>query len=193
MRAFLALLFVYLPSLAFAQGQWIADSRTGCKVFSIANSQPNETITWSGPCVNGFANGRGVLQWFTDGKPSLRVEGSFVNGKQHGRSVITAARGIKFEGNFVHGKRHGRGIFTMINGDRYERNYINGNAHGSDVYTWANGDRFEGNWANGKPHGFGTLTYANGTTYSGRWSNGCFQQGGRRAWIGTTEAQCGFK
>jgi len=39
---------------------WIADSH-GCKV---ANTfpRPGETITWSGSCSNGYADGDGVLQ-----------------------------------------------------------------------------------------------------------------------------------
>jgi len=46
--------------------EWIADKR-GCKV---ANPFPRagESITWSGPCKNGFADGQGILQWFFNGK-----------------------------------------------------------------------------------------------------------------------------
>src|SRR5262245_8366526 len=52
---------------------WIADQR-GCKV---ANTfpRPGETITWSGPCKNGYADGDGVMQWFLDGKEDDRYEG----------------------------------------------------------------------------------------------------------------------
>src|SRR5690242_6621161 len=52
---------------------WITDKR-GCKV---ANTFPREreTITWSGPCKDGYADGEGVMQWFLNGKEDDRYEG----------------------------------------------------------------------------------------------------------------------
>ena len=52
-----------------AQEGWIADSKTGCKVWD-PMPQQNETVSWSGSCKNGLAQGRGVLQWYADGKPT---------------------------------------------------------------------------------------------------------------------------
>jgi hypothetical protein len=45
---------------------WIADAN-GCRVWD-PNPKPNETVTWTGPCVDGFAEGQGIVQWFQDGK-----------------------------------------------------------------------------------------------------------------------------
>ena len=52
------LIFSLLPSLTLAQG-FITDS-SGCKIY---NPQPkeNETVEWSGECVNGYANGSDKL------------------------------------------------------------------------------------------------------------------------------------
>ena len=57
---------------------WIADSN-GCK---IANPfpQPGETVTWSGGCSKGLADGDGVMQWFIDGKPLDMYEGTLKEG-----------------------------------------------------------------------------------------------------------------
>ena len=67
---------------------WIADSH-GCKV---ANTfpRPGETITWSGKCKEGFADGDGVLQWFLDGK--LKARNSAFN------DFVDVTRGLIGEG-----------------------------------------------------------------------------------------------
>jgi len=56
----IALLFAALPAAGQTSG-WIADARTGCKVINLT-PKPPETISWSGSCANGLAQGSGVLQ-----------------------------------------------------------------------------------------------------------------------------------
>src|SRR5438552_2455362 len=75
-------------SLAGQQLGWLADPRTGCRVWN-PYPEPNETITWSGQCQNGFAQGHGVLQWFQDNRPSGRSEGEWRDGKRNGHGVST--------------------------------------------------------------------------------------------------------
>jgi hypothetical protein len=67
-----------------ARPNWSADSKTGCKVW---NPRPiaNETISWTGICGNGLAQGQGLLQWYQDGKPNGTFEGEFRDGKLNGR------------------------------------------------------------------------------------------------------------
>ena len=45
---------------------WIADNKTGCKVWN-SNPQANESIEWTGGCVDGYADGYGILQWKKNG------------------------------------------------------------------------------------------------------------------------------
>src|SRR5437762_8118023 len=72
MRAgMIALAALALAALAPTMGQgaepgWTADPQTGCRVWNGA-PQPNETISWSGRCRNGLAQGPGVVQWLEDG------------------------------------------------------------------------------------------------------------------------------
>ena len=58
----------------------ISDPRTGCKVVN-ANPQPNECMTWSGGCENGFAQGQGVLRWFESGRAANAIRVSCVPGR----------------------------------------------------------------------------------------------------------------
>jgi len=169
-KRFLGLAFALLPSIALAEpkADWIADPRTGCKVWN-PKPQPNQMILWSGLCGNGIANGRGFLQWFKDGKLVLLGEG-----------------------NYRDGRLHGRGVYTWANDDRYEGDYYDGKQQGRGVYTWENGNRYEGDYVDDKPHGQGVYTLTDGNSYSGQWSNGCFKQGDRKAWIATTKEECGF-
>src|SRR5215469_12363443 len=71
---------------------WIADSKTGCKVWNPA-PEPKEAIHWSGPCKNGYADGRGTVQWMENGKPGDRYDGEYRGGKRNGHGVVTYSNG----------------------------------------------------------------------------------------------------
>lgn len=169
---------------------WIADARTGCRIWTSAAE--GTTPTWDGPCPNGIANGRGVLQWHRHGQPiNLRYEGDRRAGKAWGRGIQTFENGGRYEGEFVEGFRSGRGSFLQANGDRYDGEWQTNKFHGRGTFIWANGSRFDGEWRDNKPNGPGTLKKPEGT-YSGTWTNGCFQQGNRRQAINATAKECGF-
>ncbi len=73
----IALIFSLLISVtAFCADDdvaWIAD-KNGCKV---ANPFPQvgESVTWSGQCANGTADGTGLLEWYINGKASRSLRG----------------------------------------------------------------------------------------------------------------------
>lgn len=66
---------------------WFADETTGCKIWN-SNPIPNESISWSGECVNGKAHGNGILIWYEDG-----IEAS--------RSIFTAENGAVMINGFI--------------------------------------------------------------------------------------------
>jgi len=107
--------------------RWISDPTNGCRVWSPAPS-PNETIAWNGGCLGGYAQGRGVLQWYVDGRPARRDEGEFRDGK------LTGA-----------------GLRVEPDGGRYEGFWRGGRAHGAGRYVAPDGNVFEGFWRNGCP------------------------------------------
>ena len=90
-----------------------------CSVWN-AYPQPSETMTWSGACVNGKAQGRGAQLWrhLEDGDwRESKYTGGMKDGKGHGRGVLVLANGNRsdrYEGDWKDGKRHGRGVNTNL-------------------------------------------------------------------------------
>lgn len=156
---------------AHAQGGWMTDRNSLCKIWDDNAAAPG-SVTWSGPCVNGFGEGRGVVQLFNrNGEP-----------------------GTRYEGELKGGRMNGRGAYIWSSGNRYEGELVNGNFQGQGTMTWANGDRYVGQWANDVAHGFGTKTIADGRVYSGQWNNGCFRRTANEwSTVGRSAEQCGFK
>ena len=99
-----AMLGVALPSAAQtgndAPPGWIADSFTGCKIWNPA-PQPHETVHWAGPCKDGFAEGKGTLQWTENGQLGDRYDGEYQHGKRNGHGVVTESNGHRTEGNWL--------------------------------------------------------------------------------------------
>jgi hypothetical protein len=171
--ASLVLPLVALSTISAAQTaappEWFTDAATGCKVWN-ETPGPGDSISWSGGCVNGLAQGQGTLQWFESGKPTSHYEGSYHAGKMDGH-----------------------GVFTMANGDRYEGAFKDDEFNGYGIYTWASGERYDGMWADNKPNGQGIKTESNGEVFNGTWINGCFKHGDRRAVAYTTAKACQFE
>jgi hypothetical protein len=131
---------------------WIAD-RHGCKV---ANTfpRPGETITWSGKCKDGFADGDGVLQWFLDGKQDDRFEGHLALGWAEGRGSLAKVDGGSYLGEWKHSMQDGTGRYEAPDG------------------SW-----YQGEWKNGMPNGQGEYRRADGRSFVGEWVDGVYQSG----------------
>ena len=158
--AFLAWFFVTtLPALA---GDWIPDAKSGCRVWD-PNPQLEESVTWSGSCANGRAEGRGTAQWSKNGAASETDEGEWRDGRQINKGKQTWSTG-HYEGELADGEPNGHGVLTV---QRL---------------------RYEGDFRNGRPNGPGTLT-AGTETVRGTWKDGCLQ-GARKASIGVPLSAC---
>jgi len=136
-----------VPALATEPG-WTADNATGCKVWN-NRPRPNETVSYSGPCLNGMASGKGVAQWIENGKPTDRAEVSFKNGKMEGT-----------------------GTYSWPNGQTYSGTFKNNYLHGKGTYNWPDGTVYSGELTQGEFNGHGTMTQANGGSYSGAFVMG---------------------
>ncbi len=113
-----AILCAGIASNAYAQDAlsaedpyWIADKATGCLAAN-PSPVPNETIVWSGACVNGLIEGEGVLTWYEVDEFLGRDSGNFSEGRLLGQGKIETAEGWSYEGRFP-----GSGIMRFPNGE----------------------------------------------------------------------------
>jgi hypothetical protein len=89
---FTVALFISLSLLAHiakaAEPNWITTDK-GCKVWN-PYPKPNESVTWSGKCIDGKAHGYGVLQWYRDGFKTLRQEFTPTSGARMENGIAIA-------------------------------------------------------------------------------------------------------
>ena len=143
----LAMTLSGLAQAASEDEEWIADKR-GCKV---ANPFPpaGETITWTGDCKNGYADGDGVLQWYLNGKADDRYEGHLAQGWAQGRGTLYKGDGGKYEGDWQQSMQHGMGRYEAPDGSWYDGEWKNGKPNGSGQYRRPDGRMFMGQWRDG--------------------------------------------
>jgi hypothetical protein len=150
-----------------AEATWTPDAN-GCKVW---NWRPvaGETVTWSGACKDGYAEGPGIVQWQHGDKPGSRTEAPFIKGKPSGKGSRVSSNGGRFEGSFVDGEASGKGVYAWPNGDRYTGDFAHDAPAGVGVLERTDGDRYEGDFVDWKRTGKGVGTTSAGTRYEGEW------------------------
>lgn len=169
----LGLIQVHAQSVPKAQPGWIADPKSGCKVWN-PQPEPNESITWSGPCKDGIANGKGTLQWIEEGKPGSRYDGEMKGGKPNGHGIEVHANGNRYEGEFKDYQYNGHGIWTGAKGGRMEGQFVGGKFTGSGSITYDNGNSYQGGFKDGKRSGHGVFVIAKGGRMDGQWADDKF-------------------
>ena len=145
---------------------WIQTS-DGCKVY---NPHPvkNETITWTGKCVDGYARGEGTLTWFKSGNKNQEYTGHMERGNPHGYGKYDYTDGRTREGHYVRGDL--TGIGRMIEKDKrnillyyYEGEFKDDqrDGEGLEVYYYpSDGDTssvYKGNFSHGDRNGAGLV------------------------------------
>lgn len=140
-----------LAALSSAEDKFILD-QNGCRIVNPV-PRAEETVTWTGECKDGFADGTGVLQFYLSG---IADE--------------------KYEGEMKQGYAEGQGTQTMVDGGRYEGQWSRSKQEGEGTFFAADGSIYKGNWKNGKPHGFGTYRTPEGRVMRGQWVDGQFQR-----------------
>jgi hypothetical protein len=160
----LALLVWSLAATAAEPRQQQIQNTPNCTVYSV-DPQPDETMTWSGACADGEANGKGTLvqRYSANGEAKeQRYTGAIRNGNYHGQGAFTWSNGNRYDGNVVDGEWTGHGIFAWPNGNQYEGAFVDGEQTGRGVFTWPNGTRYEGDFVDGERTGHGISIFANG-------------------------------
>jgi len=127
-RALTPILFLACP--AFARS---------CKVVD-----PELQGSYSGPCVNGLAEGQGAASG------AAEYRGSFSGGRKHGHGVKTWPNGDRYEGEFVADRKNGYGSYAWgrgaWEGQRYDGSFVEDRREGYGIYWWPSGDVYSGPW-----------------------------------------------
>ncbi len=137
-----------------------------------------QTVTWSGECSGGFAEGEGTLvENHTSeymGVRKIELTGHLQNSRMHEQWVIRVFHGaygtVIEKGPYVNGKRHG--IWAWLYGETTFSNfdsevpYVNGKMHGQWVYYARDGRRMGGgSYVDGKQHGQWIEPFSDGTQW----------------------------
>lgn len=101
-------------------GVYIKDEKSNCSVIN-PNPKPNETITYSGGCKDGLAEGMGKLAWYLDGKLNGRDEGKFIKG-QLTQGKIWWENGDYYEGTLTNWKIDGLTKYQKQQQERRSQN-----------------------------------------------------------------------
>ena len=99
------------------------------------------TVTWSGACAAGLAQGTGTLTWLWDGNRRMDT-GRLADGKQNGHWVARQPDGTVAEGPTVDGAWNGRWVWRYADGydaEEAEGPYVDGKMHGNWVIRRPNG------------------------------------------------------
>jgi len=114
---------------------------------------PELLRAYSGPCVNGFAEGEGVASGVAE------YRGGFKDGRKHGRGVKTWPNGDRYEGGFTADQKEGYGVYQWGSGpwegERYDGTFAADRRHGYGIYWWPSGDIYSGPWEADAPTGPG--------------------------------------
>ena len=132
--AFLAILLFVASAHAAEDDGFIQDQNLCLAQNSFP--RPNETVTWTGGCKNGFADGEGIQQWFINNAPTGRYEGRMEKGAYQGRGKYTQSNGRIFQGEYREGKRLGKGVLTEPQGNRYEGTWEGVEMIGTAIITY---------------------------------------------------------
>lgn len=150
------------------------DNQPGCYLWN-SSLGVNSTVTWSGECTGGLAEGTGeiIRNWESDGKQRMETEtGQLKDGKQQGHWVIRSTDGHVAEGPYADGKWHGQWVIRYANGDVDEGPYVDGKRHGQWIIRRANFNVSEGPYVDGKWHGQWVIRYADGSVREGPYADG---------------------
>ena len=154
---------------------WMSSMGGSCKVFTNNNYQ-NRSFSWSGNCVDGYADGYGELEILENGRTILGIVGSLTKGKLEGKASLQfMVDGDLYEGSFQSSIIHGKGHFYNDDGDHYEGEYKRGIRSGYGVYWYPPESpllKYEGEWRNGQQEGVGKLYHRNGKTEKGIFQAG---------------------
>jgi len=118
---------------------------------------------------------------YTDPEIRRTYEGTWENGRWHGRGKLEHGNGDVYEGDFVQDNRHGRGTYHHSAGRRYIGEFFNNKRHGQGILS-CDEFQYHGEFKNGNQSGQGRMHFAKGGHYEGEFHRNLFWGVGERAW-----------
>ena len=87
-------------------------NEAGCYLWN-PSLQARETVTWTGRCSAGYAQGLGQVRWLADGSTQTE-EGRLVDGQRDGIWVTQDQDGWASQGSHARGQRHGTSVWCRF-------------------------------------------------------------------------------
>ena len=192
-----------LEELEFSPDRTCAGKEYGSSCWLALNNHPecyvwksflklDETMTWTGACSSGLAEGEGTLTgnyaWGKAFTIIFEATGHLQNGRKHGQWIYREQQAKEgnnqpdpsgwrvSEGPYVLGIKHGQWVERDWRGDRVQKGaYVNGKKHGQWVSRtpWRGSEKVEKiTYANGVWHGPRIMRWSDGSTEEGSFVNG---------------------
>ncbi len=138
---------------------------------------PARSVTWSGSCAYGKADGEGTLKWTQEGKELFSSVGQLEDGKQQGTWYERWSDGDTQTGPYVDGIRHGQWTLTTADGSqndgRVQRGrYVRGEKDGTWEISWPSGQTLQLTYADGILSGPTVRRLSSGSKTEGKYVDG---------------------
>ncbi|MDQ1830934.1 MORN repeat-containing protein [Massilia scottii] len=130
------------------------------------------TVRWQGPCQDGYAHGKGIIEARKDGEVSMLYEGMVERGMPNGKGYMTLKSGTEYSGEFQNGRVHGKAVSVSQFGDRYTGEWENFKRSGKGSIVYTLGGRYDGEWKDNDFHGQGVALYSSGRRVEGEFVAG---------------------
>ena len=179
-HGFLVLLMACAFLIKASPAAWAAESiatdpDTNCQIIWVSDSFTMVSTKWSGPVVDGKAQGKGMLMATIRGKDGKELQGQadaeMLAGKLDGKVSIKWSDGLSYNGEYKNGQKNGNGFQKWSNGMTYDGEWKDNNFDGQGTFTEQSGSVYKGGWKNGKRDGKGMFKRFDGQIYEGDIKN----------------------
>lgn len=169
------------PALAEDVHAWIG--APDCRLAAVKPA-PAAPPTWSGGCKDGYAEGKGVLEWRTDKGDAYRLSATLHAGVVQGEGELRYPNGGEYTGTLQDGVPEGHGYYHAVNGNQFQGEIHAGLFDGPGEILYYTGDAYRGQLKDDEPDGVGAMTYALGGRYAGPWREGKWSGSGKLVYAG---------
>jgi hypothetical protein len=156
---------------ALAQDAQALIGASDCRLAAVKPA-PAQPPTWSGGCKEGYAEGKGVLEWHTEEGKAYRLSATLHGGVVQGEGELRYPGGGEYTGTLKDGVPEGNGYYRDAKGSQYQGEIHAGYFDGPGEVLYYTGDTYTGQLKDDKPNGVGKMTYILGGSYEGNWKDG---------------------